>query len=124
MSVNLTSGLKFPLEITDGKHTVVSGVELIEASLKTILAWPLDHRIFLPEFGSRVEEVLESPNDQILSTLIRRFVIDSLSTWEKRVELLGLDISRPTHESIVINLTYRVRELNIENGFEYTYYMN
>lgn len=124
MANTRTSGLIFPLQLTSGKHTVSSGVELIEASLKTILAWPLEHRMFLPEFGSRVEEILESPNDAILTTLIRRYVIDSISTWEQRIELLDISMERPSPTSLTINLIYKIRELNIENSFEYTYYVN
>jgi phage baseplate assembly protein W len=85
-----TSGLAFPLQITTGKHTVVSGVDLIQASLKTIISWPLFTRYYEDKFGSRLYELLEEPNDDILVNLIRRFVIDAIGTWEQRIELKNL----------------------------------
>jgi uncharacterized protein len=119
-----TSGLAFPLQITTGKHTVVSGVDLIQASLKTIISWPLFTRYYAGQFGSRLYELLEEPNDDILVNLIRRFVIDAVSTWEQRIELKSLNISRPGPEKVTIELTYNVKESNFEGSFYYNYSTN
>jgi len=122
--INRTSGLAFPLILSSGRHTIVSGVDLIQASIKTILTWPLYTRIFMGSFGSRLHEALEDPNDNVLITIIRRFVIDSLSFWEQRIELLDMTIERPTPEKLVIDLIYKVRDLNVQDNFRYTYYIN
>ena len=124
MSVTQTSGIAFPLTLTTGKHTVVSGVDLIQASLKTILAWPMFTRFYLGNFGSRILECLDEPNDDILTNLIRRFVIDAIDTWEKRIDLKQITITRPTTESLVIDLVYNIRESNSEGSFYYNYNIN
>ena len=70
MPITQTTGLAFPLVLTIGKHTLVSGADLIQASIKIIIAWPLFVRFCEGNFGSRIHEVLEEPNDDILINLI------------------------------------------------------
>jgi phage baseplate assembly protein W len=118
---NQTSGLVFPLILTNGTHTQSGYLELIQSSLKIILSWPMFMRFYEGDFGSRIHEVVEEPNDDVLLNLIRRFVIDSISTWEKRVELISLNIDRPVPEKLSIDLTYRIKELNLEDNFYYNY---
>ena len=124
MSVTRTQGLIFPLELDSGKHVLSEGGDLIKSSIKIILAWPLTTRPYLGEFGSRIHEALEDQNDDILITILRRFVIDSLSTWELRINLLEFNFTRPNNESLIVDLTYEVRELNIQDNLKYTYYTN
>jgi len=124
MAYKQTAGLAFPLTLTTGKHTVVSGVDLIQSSLKVIIAWPMFTRFYEGEFGSRIYEIIEDPNDDILMNLVRRFVIDSITTWEKRIELLSLNITRPSNTSLVIDLTYNIKESNYEGSFYYNYSIN
>ena len=119
MSIQIT-GLGYPLELTSGKHTLVSGVDLIKTSIIIIVMWPLRTRYFNGFFGSRIYEAIEEPNDGILLNLIRRFIIDSISQWEKRVELISVDVDKPSPEKLVINLTYRVKESNIIDNLNYT----
>lgn len=119
-----TTGIAFPLVLTSGKHTLVSGSDLIKASIETIISWPLFTRFFNGSFGSRTNELFEEQNDNIILTLVRRFVIDAISRWEKRVELLTIESYRPSPDHLVIELTYNIRELNISDSFSFTFYTN
>ena len=119
-----TKGLVFPLQLTGGKHTVVEGVDLIQASIKTILVWPLFTRFCEGDFGSRIYEVLEEPNDDVLINLMRRFVIDAIDKWEKRIELKNMNITRTSPEKVSVELIYNIRESNIEGSFYYNYSIN
>lgn len=121
---NQTSGLVFPLVLTNGSHSLATGVDLIQSSLKIILTWPLFTRFYEGSFGSRIHELIEEPNDDVIINLVRRFVIDSVTTWEKRVELINLDVYRPSPEKLTIELAYRVKELNIEDTFYYNIPLN
>ena len=121
MAIVQTSGLAFPIELSSGKHLVVSGSDLIQASIKTIIAWPLFTRFYEGNFGSRIHEVLEEPNDDIIINLIRRFIIDAISEWEKRIELTNLTIIKTGPEKLTIELIYNIKESNIEGSFYYNY---
>jgi len=124
MAIVRTKGLSFPLQLTSGAHTLVEGVDLIKDSIKIILSWPLYTREYVDDFGSRIFEVLEEPNDDILKTLIRKFTIDALQRWEYRIELLDFNIERTAPEKIAVDLIFRVRELNIEDSLSYDLYIN
>lgn len=124
MSTQLTSGLGFPLELSSGSPVIISGVDLIQSSIKVILSWPLGTREYLGEFGSRVHEALEDQNDEVLITILRRFVIDALSDWEQRIELVNMAVERPDTEKLYIDLEYKIRGLNVQDNLRYIYYTN
>lgn len=119
-----TKGLVFPLELSSGKHIVSEGDLLIESSIKIILSWPLYTRDYVDDFGSRIHEALEDQNDDILISLVKKFVVDSISKWEKRVELKKLSFTRPDNEKLTVDLTYIIKDMNIESTTQYTFYTN
>jgi phage baseplate assembly protein W len=53
--------------------------------------------------------------------LVRKFVIDAITTWEKRIDLISIHIYRPEDEKLRVDLTYKIKELNIVDTFYYTY---
>jgi phage baseplate assembly protein W len=118
------SGLIFPVKLLDGHHVFTQDLDLIKASIKIILSWPLKTRFFNGDFGSRIYEVIEEPNDDILITIVRRFIIDSISRWEQRIELVSMDILRPEVSKLTVNLVYRIKDLDIQDSLFYTYYIN
>jgi len=119
-----TSGLIFPLKLIDGKHVINTGMDLIKSSIKIILAWPLYTRIYEGLFGSRIHEVLEDPNDVVLIDLIHRFIIDAISFWERRIELMDIRIDRPKDHQLFVQVFYRIREINITDSLKYNFYIN
>lgn len=121
---NKTAGLEFPIILETGSSSLSSGINIIKSSLKIIISWPIRTRYFNGEFGSRIDEVLENQNDNILISIIRQFIIDSITKWEKRIELISVEIFRPTSEKLTINLVYRVKELDIQDTLFYDFYIN
>jgi len=124
MPVTRTQGLVFPLELSGGSHVIAEGDDLIKSSIKIILSWPLFTREYEDSFGSRVHEALEDQNDEVLITLIKEFVVNSISTWEKRIELKKMTFERPNNEKLVVDLTYHIKDINIEDTLRYTFYTN
>lgn len=124
MAIVRTKGLSFPLQLDSGTAVLSEGADLIVDSIKTILSWPLFTRDYEDTFGSRIFELLEEPNDDILKTLVRRFTKDALEEWEKRIELLDMTIERPSPEKISVDMVYRIKELNIQDNLKYYFYIN
>ena len=125
MAINQqTRSLIFPIILTNGGHTLTESLDSIKSSIKLIIAWPLRTRQFNGEFGSRIMETIEEPSDDILISLIRRFIIDAISKWEQRIELSNINISRSEPQTIKVNLIYKVKELDIQDSLFYTYYIN
>lgn len=115
-------GITLPLNLVAGRAPLQSGFELLRASIIMVLAWPYATRFFLNEFGSRLEELIEEPNDNILLNLIHTFVVDSLRKWEPRVELIGLTLERNQDWSISLQLNYRVVVTGKEDTFVFPFY--
>lgn len=116
------NGITFPIQLHDGKIVVDSGFNLIRASIITILSFQIGTRFFLAEFGSRLEELLEEPNDEILHNLINTFVIDAVTKWEKRVSTISTSIESINDEQINIQITYQVLNSNTVDNFIYPFY--
>ncbi len=124
MAIIRTTGMAFPLLLDSGSSTLEEGVDLIQKSMKTMLAWPLYTRDYEDTFGSRVFELLEEPNDDVLITLLKKFTQDVLEMWESRIEILILDVYRNTPEKVTIDLTYKIRELDIQDSLQQYFYTN
>jgi len=105
----LGRGITLPLRLENGKVPIDSGVQLIRSSIKMIIAWPFGTRFFLNEFGSKVEELVEEPNDDVLRNVAYEFIAESLARWEKRIELIDVSIDRPNDMgSLNLSIIYRI----------------
>lgn len=124
MSELSTKGLVFPLELSSGAHVISESDDLIKSSIRIILSWPLFTNENEDDFGSRIYEVLEEPNDEVLITLIEKFIIDSLNKWERRIELKKMTFERPSNERLIVDLFYHIKDINIEDTLRYTFYTN
>lgn len=120
-SFNNIRGLAFPIEVVNGAVPLKSGIELIKSSIKIILSWELGVRYFTPEFGSRLHEVLEEPNDVVLEALVNRFTIEPIELWEKRVSLLDIAINRPELDKLTVIIKYLIKPINVEDYLTFEY---
>ena len=124
MATTRIQGIIFPIQLSGGKHQISGDMDLIQSSIKIILSWPMGTREYEDRFGSRVNEALEDQNDDILVTLVKKFVIDSISRWEQRLELIKFTFKRPDSSSLTVDILYRIRDLHIEDTVSYTFYTN
>lgn len=121
----LGSGLCFPLLLDDsGKVVVNSDNELIRSSIYNILNWPYKHRFFLESYGCRIEELLEEPNDSISFNLARRYIVDALNDWEKRIEIQPslITLESSSSEALYLKMTYTIISTKKEETFIYPFY--
>lgn len=59
----------------------------VEDSIKDILSTPIGSRVMLPEYGSRLFELIDRRvNDEFRADL-SYFVIEAVQRWEKRVQI-------------------------------------
>lgn len=61
----------------------------IERSIARILSTPLGTRVMLPEFGSRLHELIDRVVDDEWRLDLRRFVFEALERWEKRIKFIN-----------------------------------
>jgi len=105
----------------------VQGKELekIKGALDNILSTALDVRFFLPSFGTRLQQLLFEPNDDVFADMARVYIAEAISRWEKRIRLLSIDILTDVNDlnyhtsRIVIN--YIIISTQVKGNFIYPF---
>jgi len=115
-------GLTFPIRLVNGAPPIDSGFTIIRASIATILSFQFGERFMLGEFGSRLNDLIEEPNDQILENVINTFIVDAITRWEKRITQISATLIRPDAWSIDLNLVYQVKNVQNSDNFVYPFY--
>jgi phage baseplate assembly protein W len=116
------SGLTFPIELNNGRGVIKTGFDLIRSSIRAIVMWPEGQRFYLAEFGSKLERLIEEPNDDVLKQIIYTFIVDPINQWEKRISLTQAEIVSVDDRSINISLTYRILNSQSEDSFIFPFY--
>ncbi len=88
----LGQGIVFPVEIENGSSKLETGKKLIRQSLVSIIFWPYRYRYFMGHYGSKIEQFIERPLDDITLDLLRESIISAVNKFEKRVTLRQVDI--------------------------------
>lgn len=119
------SGMVFPITLnTEGRPNIVKDTTLIQSSIKIILNWAVRTRFFNELFGSRIEEVLEEPDDSVSQSLLKFFIQESLGRWEKRIVINNIEISNSEPSKIDARLFYNIRNTKIEETLIFPFYKN
>lgn len=116
------AGITFPLKLSNGRAVVETGKPLIESSLKDILAWMIGTRFFLGEYGSKLEYLLQEPDNQVGLALLRYYTQSLVLKWEKRVTNVKLKIIKRETGVMVIRIDYQITNTQITGSFIYPYY--
>lgn len=120
----LGKGIKYPIELVDGKVPISSGPDLVKSGIKICTSWPINTRFFLCEFGSRITSILEENNDTKLRSLLRSFFIDSVKLWEPRVEEIDVSFEDITMTKIIVRVDYRIINAIKPETFIFPFYRN
>lgn len=117
------SGIIFPIIINDqGRPDYYNNSKLIESSLLCILNWPIKTRFFNSTFGSRIHELLDEPNDDIAASLLKFFILESVETWDKRVEVKSIAVRSFDLYKVEVTVNYQITSTLLEETFTFPYY--
>lgn len=116
-------GMIFPIKVNaKGSVDIVGNNELLQSAIKNILYWPTSHRFFNEQFGSRIFDVLEEPNDNIGKALVRTFIFEAINRWEKRVTVKQVKLLNSDHQVVNIEITYEIRNTRTEETMVFPFY--
>ena len=116
-------GLVFPIQLNNhGGTEPKGGKELLESSLRNILSFTIGTRFFLGEYGTKLELLLQEPNDLITQSLLKDYTVGVIAKWEKRLEVLKVELESKSDVELDIRITYRIVGTKLENTFIYPYY--
>jgi len=93
-------GWAFPFRFTSvGRVKKIVGIERAEGiekiimAIRQILGTKIGSRVIDREFGSDLRGIVFEPIDQLSATRLQLAVSEAIQTWEKRVELLNVEVS-------------------------------
>ncbi len=128
----LGKGIKFPFQfnVIGGTETSVAVSEKydhVNESIQQILDTSPGERVMLPEFGSRLRELIFEPNNAVLKALARVYVTDAIKRWEKRVTVkeVYIDDSPENLDKGMLNIhiVYTIISDQKEGNFVYPWYI-
>ena len=88
---------------------LVLDVGAINSSIENILGTDLGERLFLPDFGSRIGQLLFQPIDDITASDLRSETIRALERWEPRLRVVDSETfvePSPDENKYVMQITY------------------
>lgn len=116
-------GLTFPIELnSSGRPDIKGGVDLLKSAITDILSWTVGTRFMLGEYGTRLEQLLQEPNDLVTQSLVKHFTVEVISKWEKRLEVLEVKTINQTDYLLHIYIKYKVKNTKEEGSFIFPYY--
>lgn len=117
----LGTATHYPLRMSGGAVATASGADAIAQSVFQILATPVGTRLMLPEYGSRLDELVFNINDTATHALVKAHAIDALSRWEKRARFISASV-RVSVDILWLEVRAIILSSNEVQSFVYPHY--
>ena len=121
----LGTGWQTPLEFAGGRLVTAGDEACVEQAIWAILETAPGERLMRPDFGCAIHDlVFAAPTPQLVGK-IHAAVIDALTRFEPRIELLGVDVIPDDDEPglLRIEIDYRLRAASSRFSFVYPFYL-
>ncbi len=123
----LGRGWKFPVAATldHGKIAMSEYEQDIREALWIILSTAKGERVMRPDFGCGAHDLVFASMNRATLGLLETSVREALTLWERRVDLLKVEISTEdaANGRLMISIDYRVRETNNDFNLVYPFYL-
>ena len=86
-------------------------IEAINNSIRNILTTQKGSLEGMPEFGSRLNELVFSQIDHITVDLLKNLIQEALRQWEDRIIICDITISSvPEYNRLIASISYRLKD--------------
>lgn len=125
MASYIGSGIGFPLKTgVSGNLQLSAEGQNLEESIHVILRTSLGERVYRPDFGSRLSELVFAPLNTNTLLLLRLYVEEALDAWEPRIELDEiLTDPDPLRGRVDITIRYHPRDSHDSRSLVYPFYL-
>ncbi len=125
MVSHLGSGIGFPLKPNlSGGLKISTEARNLEESIHLILRTNLGERVYRPDFGSRLSELVFAPLNTNTLLMLRLYVEEALEAWEPRIELDEiLTDPDPLRGRVDITIHYHPTESHDTRSLVYPFYL-
>jgi len=81
----------------------------IKQSIKNLVMTNHYEKPFHPEIGSQVQSLLFEPFSPLLQAMLERAIVNTISNFEPRVQLLGVTVKlNPNNHTVYVNIVFRI----------------
>lgn len=109
--------LNFRPHPVTGDVIIKKDVEAVKQALKNLIQVRNYEKPFHSEIGSPIRAALFEPMTPMTSFMVRRAIVDLISNFEKRVQLLNVEvIASPENNSLYVNIVFKI--INTETPLE------
>lgn len=96
----------------------------LDESIVIILSTRLGERVYRPDFGSRLHELVFAPLNEDTLLLAQIYARDAIQKWEPRVVVESVTANpMPEVASLNIAVNYRIRESHHRRSLVYPFYL-
>lgn len=95
----------------------------VEESIDIILSTQIGERIYNPEFGCRIQELMFEPNNARTHSLAQIYVKEALERFENRININKVEVYSEDEKSLSINIRYEFVESSREHNLVYPFYL-
>ncbi|NER79805.1 MAG: GPW/gp25 family protein [Leptolyngbya sp. SIO1D8] len=122
---NIGKGISFPTRMNVQGGVKLSGSATnIEESIYLILRTNIGERVYRPDFGSRLSELVFAPLNTQTLLLIRLYVEEALKLWEPRITLDEIRTDPdPVQGRVDIVITYFPKDSPDRRSLVYPFYL-
>lgn len=117
----LGQNISFPIQLINGNAVIADSKDCIIQSIRRILDTPKGSLFYLPEYGSRLNELIFEHNDEVLKSMLRLFIVESISIWEKRVKFVDVKFELD-NDKVNCELLYDIVSTSESLSFTYPFY--
>ena len=104
-----------------------AGVAKIEQSIRIILGTAHGERAMRPTFGCNLRSLVFAPDNDATANLARQYVLDGLTRWEPRIEVIDVVVDRELvgrRAGILrIDVRYRIRSTQATGSLVHPFYL-
>jgi uncharacterized protein len=121
----LGEGWAFPLGVSVQGNLQISSInQNIEESMRIILQTRLGERVYRPDFGSRLEELIFAPMNTQTLLLARLYTQEALEKWEPRIVVDGVYAEPdPVRGRVDIRIEYHPKNSHEDRSLVYPFYL-
>lgn len=121
----LGQGWGFPMRMTvQGGLQFSHDFRNLEESIFIILSTRLGERVYRPDFGSQLHELVFAPLNDDTLLLAQVYARDALQKWEPRISIEAVTASpAPDAASLNITVNYRIKDSHHRRSLVYPFYL-
>lgn len=121
----LGQGWSFPLQVNlQGSLQLSANERNLAESIGLILGTKLGERVYRPNFGSRLSELVFAPMNTQTLLLIRLYIQEALEMWEPRIVLDGIYTEPdPLRSRVDITIQYHPKGTHDSRSLVYPFFL-